>query len=74
GVEYLLPLYRDASSYPNILPGGVLGNPDELSAADLHKRAWEIVGPHFEGAQRRAASQLAALQGTGRTSESLPVA
>ncbi len=71
GVEYLLPLYREASAYPNILPGGVLGNPDELSAADLHKRAWEIVGPHFEGAQRRAASQLAALQGTGRTSESL---
>lgn len=51
GVDYLLPIYREASSYSYLLEEGVIGNPDLLSARELHQRAWEIVRPVFARAQ-----------------------
>jgi hypothetical protein len=48
GVDYLLPLYRQASSYPNIIEGEITGSPKEWSAAYLHERAWEIIEPTFQ--------------------------
>jgi len=51
GVDYLLPLYREANSYPYLLDQGITGNPDTLSAKELHERAWEIVRPVFARAQ-----------------------
>jgi hypothetical protein len=51
GVDYLLPIYREASSYAYLLEQGIIGNPDMLSAKELHQRAWEIVKPVFAQAQ-----------------------
>src|SRR5690606_17249664 len=39
GVDYLHPLYRAVSGL-NVLAEGIVGNPEELSAAELHRRAW----------------------------------
>ena len=47
GVDYLLPIYRETSSHPNLAERGILGNPDRLSAEELHKEAWERVRKHF---------------------------
>jgi hypothetical protein len=47
GVDYLLPLYRQASSYPNILEQEITGSPKVWSADYLHEKAWEIVEPLF---------------------------
>ena len=71
GVDYLLPIYREANTYPGLLEEGVTGNPEELRAEELHERAWEIVEPHFSGAQREAVARYAELAGTGRTSADL---
>ncbi len=54
GVEYLLPIYQEANSYPYLVEKGIEGNPDELSAEVLHRRAWEIVYPLFAQAQEKA--------------------
>lgn len=54
GVGYLFPIYREANTYPNLLDEGVEGNPEELSAAELQRRSWEIVQPHFTQEQREA--------------------
>ncbi len=51
GVDYLLPIYQEANSYPHIVSQGIIGNPDLLSAKELHERAWEIVKPQFEQAE-----------------------
>lgn len=67
GVEYLLPIYRQANTYAHLTETGVEGNPDELRAADLHQRAWEIVAPIFTAAQDTALDRYHALAGTGRT-------
>lgn len=47
GVEYLIPIYREKSNYPNIVKDFIRGNPEKLSIEDLHKKAWEIVEPIF---------------------------
>ncbi len=71
GVDYLFSLYREANSYPHLLGNGITGNPDELKAEELHKRAWEIVEPIFQKSQEEAISQYKQLAGTGRTSSDL---
>jgi hypothetical protein len=47
GVDYLLPIYRDANTYPHLVEQGLTGNPETLSARELHNRAWELVEPQF---------------------------
>lgn len=71
GVEYLLPIYRDQTSYPNTLPDGVHGNPDALTPAELHSRAWEVVEERFRATRRDAAERYGDLSGTGRASADL---
>jgi hypothetical protein len=65
GVDYLLPLYREASEYPNILPEGIPGNPDRLNAEALQARAWEIVEPIFQSTQQGAFEHYQELAGSG---------
>jgi Bacterial archaeo-eukaryotic release factor family 3 len=66
GVEYLLPIYHRANTYPYLLEGKVTGNPEGLRPEELRERAWAIVQPHFQGAQDAAAAQYRQLAGTGR--------
>jgi hypothetical protein len=70
-VEYLWPIYHKASTYPHLLERGVAGNPDSLSATELHDQAWVVVQPHFRKAQEGAAALYARLAGTGHTSNDL---
>lgn len=66
GVDYLLPVYRRANSYPHLLEGGVTGNPEGLRPEELQEQAWKIVQPHFQRAEEGAAAQYRQLAGTGR--------
>jgi hypothetical protein len=47
---------------------GIAGNPEQLSAAELHEQAWTIVRPHFQKAQQEAVDQYKEFSGSGRTS------
>ncbi len=71
GVEFLFPLYRQASSHPHLVEGGVPGNPAELSNEELHERAWPVVEPHFARAQEEADARFRELLGTGHASGQL---
>ncbi len=68
GVDYLLPLYKEANSYPHLMAEGITGSPEEMSAEDLHQSAWSIMEPHFAQAQREARAHYAQMAGTGLTS------
>jgi len=68
GVDYLLPLYRQANSYPHLLAEGVAGNPDELPPEELHARVWPLVQPALEKGRRRAIERYAELAAKGRAS------
>jgi release factor family 7 len=63
GVDYLLPLYRSASTYRNLLEEGILGNPDRQDRNELHAQAWKIVEPIFMRNQQEALDRFAELYG-----------
>src|SRR5437870_3717849 len=44
-VEYLFPIYREANTYPHLVPGGLAGNPDGRRAEDLYRRGAAGVRP-----------------------------
>jgi len=67
-VDYLWPIYHEANTYAHLLEQGVHGNPDRLSAQELHDKARVVVKPAFERAEAQAAALYAQLAGTGRTS------
>jgi hypothetical protein len=68
GVDYLFPLYREASTYPRLLDEGIPGSPEEVPAEALHRRAWVIVQPVFVKARREAADRYRAQAGTALAS------
>jgi hypothetical protein len=57
GVDHVLSLYREANKYQRLLEEAIVGNPEELSAEELHRQAWVIVQPHFQRAREEAAAQ-----------------
>jgi hypothetical protein len=71
GVEYLLPIYREANTYPEVIGGGILGNPEEIKAEELQKQAWGLVEPHFRKAREEAMARYKSLAGGPRASNSL---
>lgn len=71
GVDYLLPIYREANSYPHLLEEGVRGNPDRETEEDLHRKAWEIVKPVFLEEVDAAVERYRELAGTGMTSDNI---
>jgi hypothetical protein len=48
GVEYLLPIYRQANTYPYLAATGITGNAEILKMQELNHAAWEIVNPLFQ--------------------------
>jgi hypothetical protein len=65
GVDYLLPIYREAASYQNLLKDSIPGNQDRENLKELHERAWKIVKPIFEESQKKAFEKYEQLHGQG---------
>lgn len=68
GVDYLLHLYRQANTYPGLLPGGISGDVDALRAEALHEKAWPVVEPLFRRKREEAREACRALRGTAKAS------
>jgi hypothetical protein len=73
GVEYLLPVYRQANSYQHLMDEAITGNPEILSAQELHDQAWPIVEADFQKSQQAVLEQFHELFGgdTGKASNKL---
>ncbi len=55
GGDDLVPLYREANSYPHVVEEDEIDlNPASLAPQALHELAWEIVQPRFEAEAQRA--------------------
>lgn len=68
GVEYLFPLYREASTHPKLIPEGVPGNPEGRRPEELQAEAWKIIEPYMLKARREAARRFEELAGSPRAS------
>lgn len=70
-VEYLHPLYREASSYPNLSDEKIAGNPDEVSEKSLQEKGWELVQPYFERERKAALKKYPEALSKGRATNDL---
>jgi hypothetical protein len=66
GVEYLLPIYQEANTYPYLLKDGITGNQKITKPQELHEKAWPIVEPHYQQAQQEAAERLREFSGNNQ--------
>jgi hypothetical protein len=74
GVDHILSIYREASTYQNILKASVPGSPDRENLNHLHEQAWKIVRPVFEESQKKALEKYEQLSGqkNGLATNDLP--
>ena len=70
-VEFLMPIYHEASSYGNLLEEGITGNPENVSAEDLHQQAWSIIEPSLKANKTTALDQYHQQSGAGLSSSRL---
>jgi len=68
GVDYLHPIYKEVNTYPHLMEDGIGGNPEGLSAKELHTQAWTVVRPYFQKAQQEAVDQYKQFISSGRAS------
>jgi hypothetical protein len=71
GVDFLLPIFAEASSYKPLLPEGVAGNPEGLSPEELQRLAWPVVEPYFNQTWQASEAKYRQLAGTGKASHDL---
>lgn len=72
GVNYLLPIYQEANTYPHLINEIIpVENIGTLKPEDLHQPAWAIVEPHYTQTQQSAIEHYHELAGTGKTSTDL---
>ncbi len=63
GVDYLLPIFRETTSYKNVVEEGIVGSQDRQELTELHARAWKLVEPIFLESQQKAIDRFLELQG-----------
>jgi hypothetical protein len=68
GDEEILAMYRQVTSHPHVLPSGVVTDPDRLSAAALHERAWPIIEAQLRREGEQILDRYHRLLGTGLAS------
>ena len=67
-LDYLFPLFKDATSYSRLVEEHISCNPEEMSAKELHEKAWALVEPIFKKKKNEAAARYKNLIETDRTS------
>ena len=65
GVDYLHSIYREANTYPELIDVGIPGSPESLSSDRLQDLTAEVLRPHFEAQELRAAEHCKDRFGTG---------
>jgi hypothetical protein len=65
GVNHLHRVFREASSHPYIFETGISGNPERLSAEELHAKAWRILQPHFQQTRQATKKRYSQLSKQG---------
>jgi hypothetical protein len=70
-VDYLHPIYKEVDHSPHLLDEGIEGNPDEMSAEELHEQAWSIVEPLFTEAKEEVRERYKQMAHTEQASDDL---
>jgi len=67
----LLPIYREVTNYAHVVADGPRGNPERLSATELHEQAWPFVEAKFRADLDAVLSQYGTVAAQGRAAAGL---
>lgn len=67
GVDYLIPIYRDVNSYPNLVHEAVTGNAEIMPLPELHERALQALRRLAKDESKQLASQVEEAWGSSKT-------
>jgi Bacterial archaeo-eukaryotic release factor family 3 len=70
-VDYLLPIYREANSYPSLQPAGIPGNPEQLRDDELREAGWAVLEPQVRARREEVARDFHNLKPAGRATSDL---
>lgn len=70
-VEYLIPIYVKANSYPYLYENHLHLNAEEFNTDQLLEKALELVKPSFEKESKRAFSKYEQFSGNGKASSNI---
>ena len=68
GVDYLAPIFQNATTHKHVFPETIQGNPEAMRPEELHQEGWKIVEPHFKKELQDRVETYQELSGTGKTS------
>lgn len=71
GVDFLLPMYREASALPNILERGVEGNPEHRPPEELRDEAWALLSEGRDEGLAAEIERFGTLEARGQASGEL---
>jgi len=71
GVEYILPIYREANTYLHLLDEKLTGNFDRMNPEELHQCAWPALQPFFSQGREDAVDQYRQYSATPRALKDL---
>lgn len=63
GVDYLLPIFRETSTYKNIIEKDIAGSTDRQDLTELHAEAWKLAEPVFLDNQKKAIDRFLEFHG-----------
>ncbi|WP_281542258.1 hypothetical protein [Maribacter aestuarii] len=67
-VDHLFDIYKDASTYPELHPENLGGDPEFRGKTSLHEASWNLMEKHFTKHQSQKALQFNELYHTQKTS------
>lgn len=75
GVNYLIPIFRQASKYNHLMEGHVSGAFQEKDMMTLHQKSWEIVEPYFlkERTKRKENFQAKKAEGLAVSNDNMKI-
>jgi hypothetical protein len=64
GIASLLPIYREANSYPQLADDAITINPDTLRPEELHWQAWVLAARQLDSARSAVVERYRRLRGS----------
>jgi hypothetical protein len=70
-VRYYHSIYREANTYPHLLPEGLDGNYERVNGERIHAEAWPLVRDSFEREVETWVARYRSLAGTGLATDGI---
>lgn len=68
GLDQPVSVYSDVTNYAHVVEEAVRGNPDPLSAEEMHAAAWPVIAQQLATEKQDVVDRFEELHGTGRAS------